>query len=80
MQQSSSNIILQAAANYDMRKIIVIPIQDMNKECMAILNQKNMILVTDETSRGTPDSFSGIYLTAAKVFQYRLMAENIRKS
>ena len=34
---------------------------------MAILNQKKVKLVNDETSMRNPDSSSGIYLTAAKV-------------
>ena len=68
-QQSSSNIILQAAAYAAVRKITVIPIQDTKKECMAILKQNKVRLVNDENSMRNPDSSSGIYLTAAKVEQ-----------
>ena len=62
-----------------MRKITVIHIQDMKKECMEILNQKKVRLVNDETSMRKPDSSSGIYLNAAKLAQCRLMAENRRE-
>ena len=41
-----------------------------------MLNQKKVRLVNDETSMRNPDSSSGIYLTAAKVSQFRLVAEN----
>ena len=59
-----------------MRKITVILIQDMKKECMEILNQKKVILVNDETSMRKPDFSLVIYPTAAKVLQYRLVEEN----
>ena len=78
-QQSLRNVILRAAAYDAARKRTVIPIQDMNKECMAILNQKKVIFVNDETSMRKPDSSSGIYLTAAKVAQRRLVADNRRE-
>ena len=51
----------------------------MKKECMAILNQKKLRLVNDETSMRNPDYSLVIYLTAAKVAQCRLMAENRRE-
>ena len=77
-QQFSRNIILQAAASNAVRKIIVIPIQYMNKECMMMLNQNKVILVNDETSMRNPDSSLEIYLTAAKLSQCTLVAENRR--
>ena len=43
---------------------------------MEILNQKKVILVNDETSMRNPDSSSGIYLTAAKVAQGVMVANN----
>ena len=46
---------------------------------MIILQQKNTRLVNDETSRRNIDSNLGIYLTAAKVAQYRLVADNRRE-
>ena len=46
---------------------------------MLILNQKKVILVNDETSMRNPDSSSGIYLTAAKVAQGGLVADNRRE-
>ena len=60
MQQSSWDIILQAAAYDTVRKITFIPIQNMKKEFMAILNQKKVILVNDESYTRNPDSSSGI--------------------
>ena len=41
--------------------------------------QKKVILVYGETSRNNPDLIYGIYLTAAKVAQYRLVDENRRE-
>ena len=46
---------------------------------MVILNKKNVILVNDEISMRNQDSSSGIYLTAANVYQYRLVADNRRE-
>ena len=46
---------------------------------MAILNQKQVRLVNDETSMRNPDSSLGIYLTVAKVVQYILVTENRRE-
>ena len=43
---------------------------------MTILNQKKVRLLNDETSMRNPDSSSGIYLTAVKVVQCKLVAEN----
>ena len=79
MQQSSRNIILQYAVYDAVRKITVTPIQYMKKECMLILNQKKVGLVNDETFTSNPDYSSGIYLTATKVAQVRLVAENRRE-
>ena len=44
-----------------------------------ILNQNKVILVNDETSIRNPDSITGIYITADKVAQCRLVAENRRE-
>ena len=46
---------------------------------MAILYQKKVILVNDKTSMRNADSSLGIYLTAAKVAQCSLVAENRRE-
>ena len=43
---------------------------------MTILNQRKTRLVNYETSMRNHDLSTGIYLTDAKVAQYRLMAEN----
>ena len=43
---------------------------------MVILNQNKLRLVNEETSMRNPDSSLGIYLTAAKVVQCRLLDEN----
>ena len=51
----------------------------MKKEYTMILNQRKAILVNDETSIRNLDSNTGIYLTAAKVAHYRLVADNKRK-
>ena len=65
---------------YDaVRKITVIHIQDIKKECMTTLNQKNTRLVNDETSTRNPDLSTIIYLTAAKLAQCRLLSENRRE-
>ena len=77
-QQSSRKIILLAALYDAVRKRTVILIQERKKEFMMILNQTKAILVNDETSRRNPDSSLEIYLTAAKLSQYRLVAENRR--
>ena len=37
---------------------------------------KNMILVNDETSRRNPDLNPGIYITAAKLALFILVADN----
>ena len=39
-----------------------------------------MRLVNDETSMRKPDSSTGIYLTADKVAQYRLVGDNTREN
>ena len=43
---------------------------------MAIIHKKKVILVNHETSMWNPESSLGIYLTADKVSQCRLVAEN----
>ena len=40
---------------------------------------KKLILDNDVTNRKKPDSSSEIYITAAKVLQYRLVADNRRE-
>ena len=79
MQKSSREIILRAAVYDAVRKITVISIQDINRECMTTLNQKNMILVNDETSISNPELNTIIYFTAAKVAQCGLLSGNRRK-
>ena len=65
---------------YDaVRKITVVSIQDMNKECMAVLNQKKVILVNNEKSMRNPASILVIYLTADKVDKCTLVDENWRE-
>ena len=44
-----------------------------------IPNKKKVRLVNDETSTRKPDSGTVIYLTDAKVAQYRLVCENRRE-
>ena len=44
-QQSSRSIILQDAAYEAVRKITVIPIQDIKKQFMTTLNQKKAVLI-----------------------------------
>ena len=46
---------------------------------MMVLQKKEEILANYETSRRNPNSRLGIYLTAAKVSQFRLVAENRRE-
>ena len=45
---------------------------------MMMLQQNKVNSNNDVTTRKNPDSSPGIYLTAAKVAQYRLVAENKR--
>ena len=78
-KESLEKIILRAATYDAVRKITVTPIQATRKECMAVQKQKKARLVNDETSLRNPDSISGIYLTATKVAQCRLVAENRRE-
>ena len=52
----------------------------MKKETTMILMQKKIKLTNeDANTRRNPDSTSGIYLTAAKVAQYREVAANRRE-
>ena len=46
---------------------------------MSIINQKKVILVNNETSARNPCSSSGVYLTAVKLAQYRLVDEKRRE-
>ena len=77
-EKSYRKFILQYAAYYAVRKRTVLPIQEIKKEYMIILQQKQVRLVNDETYRRNTDSSSRIYFTAAKVTQYSLVAENRR--
>ena len=79
MQKLSRGIILRAAVYDAVIKITVISIQYINKECMTTINQKNVILVNDETSMSNPDVSTIIYFTAAKVAQCGLLSGNRRK-
>ena len=60
-------------------KNTVIPIQEMKREYMAILQKKKVILENDVTNGNNPDLSLVIYLTTAKVPQYRLVAGNKRE-
>ena len=51
----------------------------MKKEYIMILHQNKVISIHDVTSRRNPDSNLGIYLAAAKLAQYRLVADNRRE-
>ena len=51
----------------------------MKKEYMMTIHQKKAILVNDKKSRRNPDLSLGIYLTADKVAQWRLVADNRRE-
>ena len=50
-QQSKRNIFLQAAANDTMMKLTVIPIQEMNRKYIMILQKKKVILENYVTTR-----------------------------
>ena len=78
-QKPSSNIVLWSAVYDAVRKWTVIPTQETKKECMMIMQQKKVRLVNDVTSRSNPDLNSGIYLTATKLAQYILVADNKRE-
>ena len=45
---------------------------------MSILQPNKVVLENDVTIGKNPDSSLGIYLTAAKIAQYRLLAESRR--
>ena len=79
MQQSSRNIIIRAAAYGALRNRTVTPIQETKKECMNIPNQNKLRLVKNKTPMRNPDPSTVIYLTTAKVEQYRLVAKNRRE-
>ena len=66
---------------YDtVRKRTVLPLQDMKRETMMILNKKKVKLANeDANTRRNPYSTSVIYLTAVKVAQCRQVAENRRE-
>ena len=44
-----------------------------------ILQKKKVIMINDDASRSNPDYIFGIYLTAAKVAQCRLVGGNMRE-
>ena len=46
---------------------------------MNIIQKKKALLENDVTSSNNPDSISGIYFTAAKLAQYKLVDENKRE-
>ena len=46
---------------------------------MTILQQKKVILENYVTTRKNHDSSRGVYLTAAKVTKFRLLADNRRE-
>ena len=75
-QQSSRKVIFRDAVYDAVRKLTVISIQKTKKECIAILSQKKVRLVNDETSTRNPNLSTGIYLSIAKVAQYRLASKN----
>ena len=62
-----------------MRKITVVPIQDMKKEYKTIVDQNNVRLVNYENFMRNPDSSTGIYLTADNVAQCIMVADNRRE-
>ena len=76
LKNHQRKIILWAAVYDAVRKGTFTPIQDMKKECMTIINQKKVRLVNDETSMRNPDYSTVIYLTTAKVVQYRLVTDD----
>ena len=77
-QQSSRNIILWAAPYDAVRQWTIIHIQVTKREYSTILHQNKLISDNDVTTRNNPDSSLGIYLTATKVAQCRLVSENRR--
>ena len=66
---------------YDtVRKRTVLPLQEIKIETMMIHQQKKVKLVgEDANTRINLNSTSGIYLTAAKVAQFRQVAANRRR-
>ena len=79
-QQPSRNILLRATAYDTVRKRTVFPLQEMKRENMMIHQQKKVKLAyEDANTRSNPNSTSGVYLTVAKVAQYRKVAANRRE-
>ena len=82
-KKPSRNIFLRGAAYDTTRKLTVIPIQETKKEDTEMKIQKKVILVNDVinmTTGNNPDPTSGIYLTAVKVSQFRMVAESRREN
>ena len=78
-RQPSRNIILWVGSYATVRKRTVLPLQEVKRETMMMLQQKKVKLANDDANtRRNPISTSGIYLTAAKVDQCRQVAENRR--
>ena len=71
-QKPSRNIIIRTAAYDTVRKRTFLPLQDMKRETMMILQQKKVKLANEDVNtRRNPNSTLGIYLTATKVSQCR---------
>ena len=78
-QQPPRNIILQAVAYDRVQKRTVLPLQEMKRETVMILQQRKVKMANDDSNiRRNPNSTSGIYLTDAKVAQCRQVAKNRR--
>ena len=79
-QQPSRNVLLRAAAYDTVRKRTVLPLQEMKRETMMILNKRKVKLENkDASTRRDHNSTSGIYLTAVKVAQCRQVDANRRE-
>ena len=78
--QPPINILLRAAEYDTVRKRTVLPLQDMKRETMMILQKKKVKLANEgaNTSR-KHNSTLGIYLTSDKVAQCRQVAANRRE-
>ena len=79
-QQPSRNILLRAAAYDTVQKRTVLPLQEIKRETMMILQQKKLKPENEDAStRRKPNSTSGIYLIAYKFSQYRQVAADRRE-
>ena len=69
-QQPSRKILPRESAYDTVQNTTVLPLQDMNREFMMIMNQNKVKMANEDTTTGrNPDSTSGIYLTTVKVAQ-----------